>query len=117
MARIMSGSSDAWKQFNGRMQAYWEKRQTVHDTLALFSPTMNYETITSSVTYKTASSAMAVGPGSGKVVSASFSIAEKQETCVENILGKILANIVALLLFPVVFFGLAYVRFMRLDVR
>ncbi len=35
----------------------------------------------------------------------------------EDILGKIWGNIVFLIAYPVVFFGIAYVRFMRMDLR
>jgi ABC-2 type transport system permease protein len=111
---VNTGNSDAWKKYNDRMQVYSEKRQMIHDTLALFSPTMNYEAITSSITYRTSNTEM-IGRSTDSVTS--FSTTKTASTGVENILGKIIANIIALLLFPAVFFGLAYMRFMRMDVR
>ncbi|MFA4877611.1 MAG: ABC transporter permease subunit [Methanoregula sp.] len=110
----LANNKEAWNKFTGRMQAYWEKRQMIHDTLALFSPTMNYETITSSVTYRTSGSGMG---GGGAIAVSSFTMSKKQDTSVEDLLGKIAGNMIALLLFPAVFFGLAYMQFMRLDVR
>ena len=109
-----TNNNEAWNKFTGRMQAYWEKRQMIHDTLALFSPTMNYETITSSVTSQTSGSGMGGGPA---IAVSSFNIGGSPPPGSEDVLGKIAANCIALLLFPAVFFGLAYVRFMRLDVR
>ena len=108
-----TGSSEAWNKFNDRMQTYWEKRQMIHDMLALFSPTMNYDTITSVITHRTPGS----GSGFAGVAISSFTIAGTQDTGLGDLWGKITANIIALLLFPAVFFGLAYMRFMRLDVR
>ena len=109
-------NSEAWNRFNDQMQAYWEKRQMVHDTLALFSPTMNYAAITSAITYQTAGSDLVLDSGGGGK-STSFSVTKREDAGIDAILGKIIPNIIALLLFPAVFFGMAYVRFMRLDVR
>jgi ABC-2 type transport system permease protein len=105
-------SNAAWNGFNEKMQAYWEKRQMVHDTLALFSPTMNYEMITSAITARTAFDSVVTGSAV-----TSFAVNSAEGTDTGDILGGIVANLVALLLFPAVFFGLAYLRFLRLDVR
>jgi ABC-2 type transport system permease protein len=113
-AKSSMDTSDAWQRFNERMDTYWEKRQAMHDTLALFSPTMNYESVTSSVTNQVSANLMSVG--SVSVVS-SFSVSKAPDADIGGLLGKIIPNIIALLLFPAVFFGLAYVQFMRLDVR
>ncbi|MDO9324018.1 MAG: ABC transporter permease subunit [Methanoregula sp.] len=109
-------SNGAWNQFNERMQVYWEKRQMVHDTLALFSPAMNYESVTSAITSQYTGSSMTLG-GSGSKTATSFSVTMNGNAGVEDVFSKIIANLIALLLFPAVFFGLAYMRFMRLDVR
>ncbi|MFA4860636.1 ABC transporter permease [Methanoregula sp.] len=110
------GSSDAWDRFNERMNTYWEKRQAMHDTLALLSPTMNYESITSSITNGISGNTLVMSAGSGMTTNA-FSVSRTGDAGIGDKLGKIAANIIALLLFPSVFFGLAYIRFMRLDVR
>ena len=115
-AKNTASSGDAWNRFNERMDTYWEKRQMMHDTLALFSPTMNYESVTSAITSRISGNSVVLGGGGGSVVT-SFSVTQKQDDGIEDTLGKILPNIIALLLFPAVFFGLAYMRFMRLDVR
>jgi ABC-2 type transport system permease protein len=108
----------AWDQYNERMQAYWEKRQMVHDTLALLSPTMNYESITTAVTKQYTGSSLVLGGSGSASVATTFSVTRAGETTgIGDILSGITANLIALLLFPVVFFGFAYLRFMRLDVR
>ncbi len=116
IVRVNADTSNvAWNEFNGKMQAYWEKRQMVHDTLALFSPTMNYQTITSAITKRTAFDSVVTGGAGGVVTSFAMKSAEGPDT--GDVLGRIIANFVALMLFPAVFFGLAYLRFLRLDVR
>jgi ABC-2 type transport system permease protein len=107
----MQRDSAAWQNYNAKMQAYWEKRQMVQDTFALFSPSMNYETITGTITDSGTEDVMRPGAGGN------FDRSNRQETDTGGTLGKVISNILALLLFPSVFFGLAYVRFMRMDVR
>jgi ABC-2 type transport system permease protein len=109
-----NGGSGAWDEYNERVQAYWEKRQLVKDTFALFSPTMNYQSVTSVIT-STMTPGFVLSAGNG--IATAFSVSSGETTSVDDTFSKILANMVALLLFPAVFFGLAYVRFMRLDVR
>jgi len=111
------GNNGAWDAFNEKMQAYWEKRQMVHDTLALFSPTMNYESVTAAVTKQYTSSGMVVGASGSTSIVSTFNVASGGDAGIEDILTGITANLIALLLFPAVFFGLAYLWFMRLDVR
>jgi ABC-2 type transport system permease protein len=111
------GNNGAWEAYAEKMQAYWEKRQMVHDTLALFSPTMNYESVTAAVTKQYTSSGMVVGASGSTSVISSFNVASGGDAGIEDILAGITANLIALLLFPAVFFGLAYLWFMRLDVR
>ncbi len=108
------GDNGAWDEYNEQVRAYWEKQQMVKDTFALFSPTMDYQSVTSTIT-STMTPGFVLSAGNG--VTTAFMVSEGETTSVEDILGKILANIAALLLFPAVFFGLAYLRFMRLDVR
>ena len=111
------GNNGAWDAFNEKMQAYWEKRQMVHDTLALFSPTMNYESVTAAITKQYSGSAMVVGASGSTSTVSSFSVDSGGDAGIDGILATITANLIALLLFPTVFFGLAYLWFMRLDVR
>ena len=103
--------SAAWQSYNEEMQSYRQKRQMLQDTFALFSPSMNYETVTSAITSTDTTDVMRPGAGGA------FDRSNQEETDTEGTIGKVMGNIIALLLFPAVFFGLAYMRFMRLDVR
>lgn len=107
--------NEVWTAYNQQMQSYWEKRSAVEGTLTLFSPTMNYETMVESITSTDQSA------GSTRTNTGGFSMGTAgpggQTAQAEDALGGILDNLVALLLFPAVFFGLAYLRFMRMDVR
>jgi len=111
------GNNGAWDEFSEKMQAYSEKRQMVYSTLALFSPTMNYDAIASAVTKQYSSTATVIGSRGSTTTTAAFSVGTSGDVGLEDLLYPIIASMIALLLFPVVFFGLAYVRFMRLDVR
>ncbi|MDD1690797.1 MAG: ABC transporter permease [Methanoregula sp.] len=111
------GNNGAWDEFGEKMQAYSEKRQMVYSTLALFSPTMNYDAIASAVTQQYSSTATVIGSRGSTTTTAAFSVGTSGDVGLEDLLYPIIASMIALLLFPVVFFGLAYLRFMRLDVR
>jgi len=109
------GNNGAWDEFNKRTQAYWEKRQMVEDTSALFSPSMNYQAICAVITAGNTEKNIVISTGNNAATA--FSVGSEGDAHGEEILGRIVANLVALLLFPAVFFGLAYLRFLRLDVR
>jgi ABC-2 type transport system permease protein len=42
---------------------------------------------------------------------------EPEKTSIFDVLGDLMKNIIALIAFPAVFLGLAYVKFMRMDIR
>lgn len=72
---------------------YTTQKQAVTDVVTLISPTANYQTILSVV--------------SGMQDTSEFG----------DLLSALASNIVALLVMPAAFFGLAWVRFMREDIR
>jgi ABC-type transport system involved in multi-copper enzyme maturation, permease component len=87
------------------MEAWWSRRQAVIDTASLFSPTMSFEKISTNLMLKSTF-------GSTRSISAAYSSV--------SVFGSddgIIAQIIALLAFPAVFFGIAYIRFMRMDLR
>jgi ABC-2 type transport system permease protein len=109
----IDSSNEAWTTFNQQLQDYWAKRSAVEGALTLFSPTMNYEKMIASITTTDQGTEIRnSGPFSMVAVRTSRGDAQTGD-----ILGQIAGNLLALLLFPAVFFGLAYIRFMRLDVR
>ncbi len=105
--RAFQGMVDTseFQQYRSEMQDWWSRRQAVIDIASLFSPTMSFnaisDTITSSQTVQ-----VRTGPGGGMYATAAADTS-----------GSILSHLLALLAFPAVFFGIAYMRFMRMDLR
>lgn len=98
-----------WEKYERESEEYWKKQQSVSDIITLVSPTMNLQTIS----YKL------LIPDYSKMMSMVFSSdgddgSEMTET---DVFRDILKNIIALFAFPALFLGLAYVRFMRMDIR
>ncbi|MFA5332181.1 MAG: ABC transporter permease subunit [Methanoregula sp.] len=118
------GSSPAWQEYNEKTQAYWDKRTAIQGVFALFSPTMNYDRISQQIT-SAATPAQISYRSSGYLsstvtvssASSSFEASGHQDMDIPGILGGIVSNLVALLVFPACFFALSYARFMRMDVR
>ena len=79
-------------QYVEEMEVYRSKQQFVTDTVYLFSPMMAYNTVASTIAYPS-------------------------ELPSEDVVGRIWQNFAALLVFPSVFFAVAYTRFMRMDIR
>lgn len=94
-------TEEMWQNYMTEMQDYWGKRQMVSGFVNLFSPTNNFQDIIDTL----------AGYGGGE------NLFDPGETGTGDILGKIFWNFVALIAIPAIFFGMAYVRFMRLDVR
>ena len=79
-------------QYVEEMEVYRSKQQFVTDTVYLFSPMMAYNTVASTITYPS-------------------------ELPPEDAASRIWRNLAALLVFPSIFFAVAYTRFMRMDIR
>jgi len=118
------GSNPAWKEYNAKMDAYWEKRGVIQGVLSLFSPTMNYERIASQITTAATANQISMRSSGSSVAtvtvsgtSSAFETSDHSDTDIAGVLAGIIPNIVALLVFPACFFALSYARFMRMDVR
>jgi ABC-2 type transport system permease protein len=100
--------SAEFQQYRTDMQDWRSRRQAVVDIASLFSPTMSFDSI-SDVLTSTSSMTVTVraGPGGGMVA----------QTQASDTSGSILSHLLALLAFPAIFFGIAYMRFMRMDLR
>ncbi len=108
----ISEDKGEWQRYEEEMRAYWEKRRVISDAFNLASPQMNYMTIAMAimnphyVTYMDGATILpAPMPG------------EVEEPDLMEVLGSLWKNIAALFVFPAVFFGIAYGKFMRMDVR
>ncbi|WP_342675730.1 ABC transporter permease [Methanofollis sp. UBA420] len=107
---------EAWQEYEEKSRAYWEQRGAVGDAVSLLSPTSNYQRLAYAVT----------NPGMARMMmsSSSFSDVEMDDEIPKEgfsalfaLLGDMAKNIAALIITPALFFGLAWVRFMREDVR
>ncbi|MDO9326507.1 MAG: ABC transporter permease subunit [Methanoregula sp.] len=117
---------DAWDGYDRQTQEYGEKQMKVADLQYLFSPQENYKKITTFLTNPAKTSdmlypIMSKGWGSLSETSKDISVGVVYEKLADfdfsAILAMIFGNIIALMIQPFVFFGLAYVSFMRMDVR
>jgi ABC-2 type transport system permease protein len=124
--RIQKQNLEAWERYNQQNQEYIEKEIKWADMEYLFSPTNNYGKITTFLTNPGMMSQMlygTMGMSSGNFndpnsdISVSVMLKKIVDLDVYGILAMLLGNIIALLVLPVVFFGLAYVCFMRMDIR
>lgn len=98
---------EEWDKFNEKSQAYWKKRQAIGDAIGLLSPSTNFQTISLKVIWSSSGMPMPMSMDGGC----------EEDTSLGGILSDLLKNIIALLVIPAIFFGAAYVRFMRLDIR
>ncbi|MDD4254630.1 MAG: ABC transporter permease subunit [Methanofollis sp.] len=105
---------EAWQEYEEKSRAYWEQRQAVGDAVSLLSPTSNYQRLAMAVT----------NPGMAQMMKSSYGpmspddeIPQEGFSALVALLGDMAKNIAALIITPALFFGLAWVRFMREDVR
>ncbi|MBP2134142.1 ABC-2 type transport system permease protein [Methanomicrobium sp. W14] len=104
--------TDEWQNYENKINEYWQKRQAISDFFNLLSPTNNFQYISSYIAYPQIYRNM---------YDISFNVEDDSsipETVdVADVMGDLAKNFIALIAFPAVFFGLAYVRFMRMDIR
>ena len=105
-----NGNSPELELYQQQIREYSDKRMAFMQTLSLFSPTGNYQKITLSLTNPTVSGAL-YGQTIGEAGSG------EQGADIPGLLSMLSVNIIALILLPVAFLGIAYVRFMRTDIR
>ncbi|WP_298665286.1 ABC transporter permease [uncultured Methanofollis sp.] len=105
---------EAWQEYEEKSRAYWEQRQAVYDTVSLLSPTNNYQRLAMAVTNPQMAKMMM---NSYDPMSADEEIPQDGFSALFALLGDMAKNIAALIITPALFFGLAWVRFMREDVR
>jgi ABC-2 type transport system permease protein len=117
---------EAWDMYDRQTQERGEKEMKVGDLRYLFSPQENYIRITTFLTSPVKTSemlypVMAKGWGYINETSKDISVGVMYEQVADfdfsQILTMIFGNLIALLILPLIFFGLAYVSFMRMDIR
>lgn len=95
------------------LRAFEEKRMALEGVISLFSPTLNYQQVITKLTAPAGVSTPSRTDGDTRAGRTEGETAAS----IPRILESVLPNLVALLIFPTMFFGIAYVRFMRLDIR
>ncbi|QYZ79398.1 ABC transporter permease [Methanofollis formosanus] len=105
----------AWKEYEEKSRAYWDKRRTFTDTVNLLSPSHNYQQIATAVTEPNFASTLMKNGGFGS--DTSEDLPDNGLAVLASLLGDLTKNIIALFVVPAAFFGLAWIRFMREDIR
>lgn len=103
--------SEVWQQYREAIREYGERRSAVNDVVKLFSPSLNYEAILRTLSGASDTSVTVTAGGGGG------SFVGMASTDPATATSGVAKNIVALIAFAGTFFGLAYFRFMRLDIR
>ena len=124
--RLRKQMTEAWDTYNQQNTVYFKKQMDWINLQYLFSPVNNYERISTFLTNPKARSEMLHGTkgiSGGNVntkdpeIEVTVMGREVSDLDLSGILALLAANIAALLLLPAVFFGMAYVCFMRMDIR
>lgn len=97
------------EEWEEEMQEYWKKAMGVREMFSIADPKSNFDKVSAAVLDPTFEPLRGFfGPGGEE---------PPAETSIPEALGMVWKNLLVLLLFPVVMFAIAYVRFMRMDIR
>jgi len=126
-AVVKNQNHDAWDNYDRQIREHGDRQVQLRDIQYLFSPDKNYEKITTVLTSPSMTryllyATTVEGPvqridNEGRDMSVFILYLPKITFDFSGILALIWGNVVALLVLPSVFFGVAYVRFMRMDIR
>ena len=100
------------EEWQEEMQEYWDKVMGVQEMFSIGDPKSNFEKVSSAVLNPRFQSS-SVSFGSSSI----WRGESHDETSIPEALGMVWKNLLVLLLFPVVMFAIAYIRFMRMDIR
>jgi ABC-2 type transport system permease protein len=101
--------------FEEQMQAFTERRRALESFVSLFSPTMNHQLMVDKITLGTEKTTIGVADQPDDFVKTS-EVENNRENGV-TLFSQIYINLFAILLFPVLFLGYAYIKFIKLDVN
>ncbi|MEA2032360.1 MAG: ABC transporter permease subunit [Euryarchaeota archaeon] len=100
---------EEWERYSEELKAYSEKKWAIQDAFEIFSPDSNYMAVSISLT----NPYLKVVHGG----SWSSSYTPGETTSIQESLEKVWKSILALIILPVVFFPITYIKFMRMDIR
>ncbi|MBP2146699.1 ABC-2 type transport system permease protein [Methanofollis sp. W23] len=109
-----------WDEYQEKNRMYQIKVQGLHDTTDLLSPTRNYMEMVRAVADPRGTAAMVSGAyylDWEETKEFYATLPESGLAIFVGLLGALAKNIIAMLVLPVAFFGLAWVRFAREDIR
>lgn len=101
---------EEWKRYEEESRAYWEKRRAIHDAISVVVPNDNFRAVTEAI-LNPYFEGLRYGAYYGPSPTAG------EEKSLREALEIVWKNILALIIFPLVFFAIAYIKFMRLDIR
>ncbi len=101
----MPEKNEEWQRYEEEREAYWEKRRAIREVFETFSLYCNYDKVAESLTDPYVSETYTSWYRSGDT------------TGIHESLEKVWKNIFALVILPFVFFAIAYIKFMRMDIR
>jgi ABC-2 type transport system permease protein len=120
-------SREAWSRFKEQTRAYGDRQMSMRDIQYFFSPVKNYEKIVTCLTdpimiryvvyFTHVETQVQTIDSKGDALTVDTFYMPDLDFDFSGILSMITGNIIALCILPSVFFGLAYVRFMRMDIR
>ncbi len=126
-APVEKQNRDAWSSFKEQTREYGDRQMRLRDVQYLFSPIKNYEKIVTCLTNPTMiryvvyfthdEGQVQMINDKGDALTIDTFYMPDIHFDFSGILSMITGNIIALCVLPSVFFGLAYVRFMKMDIR
>ncbi len=106
-------SEEEQERIQEEFQEWWDKVIGVQEMFSIGDPKSNFEKVSSAVLNPgLQSSSVSFGSSSTTRITGS-----RAETSIFEALGIVWKNLLVLLVFPVIMFAIAYVKFMRMDIR
>jgi len=96
------------EEWQEEMQEYWKKVMGIREMFSIGDPKSNFEKVSSAVLNPRFQSIFVFGGPMGE---------PPAETSILEALRMVWKNLLVLLVFPVVMFAIAYIKFMRMDIR
>ncbi len=105
-------SEEEQERIQEEFQEWWDKVMGVQEMFSIADPKSNFEKVSSAVLNPRFQSSFVFG-GSSSI----WRGESRAETSILEALGMVWKNLLVLLVFPVIMFAIAYIRFMRMDIR
>jgi ABC-2 type transport system permease protein len=106
-------SEEEQERIQEEFQEWWDEVIGVQEMFSIGDPKSNFEKVSSAVLNpRFQSSSVSFGSSSTTMITGS-----RAETSILEALGMVWKNLLVLLVFPVIMFSIAYIKFMRMDIR